>query len=150
MIYDILDNFKIYAETNKRLAVGFEWLTNLNVNTPDGRISILRDDVFAIVQSYLTFPPIEKKFETHIEHIDIQYIFEGQEIMYYAPSHSLILTEAYNLERDVAFYADPTECNHIACKAGQFAIFYPTDAHKPSCMLNKPSYVRKVVIKVKV
>ncbi len=149
MIYDLLTNYNLYSKANARLALGFEWLSKLNPKTLDGRIDIKGDEVFAIVQSYTTFPANEKRFETHKDHIDIQYIFEGEEMMYYEPVRNLTVTEAYNPERDVAFYADSAEFVSLPCKTGQFTVFYPEDAHKPSCILNKASYVRKVVVKVK-
>ena len=75
MIYDLLTNYNLYSKANARLALGFEWLSKLDPKTLDGRIDIKGDEVFAIVQSYTTFPANEKRFETHKDHIDIQYIF---------------------------------------------------------------------------
>ena len=38
----------------------------------------------------------------------------------------------------------------VQVRAGQYAIFYPDDAHIPSCAWGAPAEVLKVVVKVKV
>ena len=56
------------------------------------------------------------------------------------------VAEPYNAERDLGFFADrPTVWLPLA--AGQFAIFFPADAHAP---LAGEGPVHKVVIKVAV
>jgi YhcH/YjgK/YiaL family protein len=35
-------------------------------------------------------------------------------------------------------------------KAGMFAVFFPHDLHMPNVFIDKPAYVKKVVIKVAV
>ena len=150
MIYDFLANSSLYSPANARLAQGFEWLRKMDIKTEDGKIDILGDDIFAIVQSYNTYPQQERRFESHRTYIDIQYVFEGEEIMYYAPTNELKISEAYDTERDVAFYLDPKSIVAIPVKAGQFTVFYPEDAHKPCCITSISSYVRKVVVKVRI
>ena len=149
MIYDFLANSSLYSSAHARLAKGFEWLKKMDIKTEDSKIEIQGEDVFAIVQSYNTYPKEERRFESHRTYLDIQYVFEGEEIMYYAPTSELQVSEAYDTERDVAFYVDPQSNVAIPVKAGQFTIFYPEDAHKPCCMTSASKFVRKVVVKVK-
>ena len=54
-------------------------------------------------------------------------------------------------EKDVAFYKNIENASKLVLKDGDFAIFFPEDAHKPCCALNnEPSKVKKVVVKVAV
>jgi YhcH/YjgK/YiaL family protein len=115
----------------------------------DGRYDIDGDDVFALVQSYDTVPLSEKKYESHRVYADIQYIAEGSEIIYYAPTDELVPTMAYDAAWDCILYTDPAAATPLLMEPGRFAIFYARDGHKPGCVHNTASRMKKVVIKVR-
>lgn len=150
MITDVLANQALYRNLHPRFAVGLDYLLRFDPKTPDGRVDLDGDRVFALVQSYDTAPAKGKKFETHRQRIDIQYVAAGSELMYCAPIGAMKETEAYDPQRDAAFYADPAHATAIVCPPGSVTIFYPHDAHKGSCSLDTASFVKKVVIKVAV
>ncbi|MBW3631011.1 MAG: YhcH/YjgK/YiaL family protein [Gemmatimonadetes bacterium] len=74
----------------------------------------------------------------------------GRERMLYAPADTLDVQTPYIDEKDVAFYQDPPASSSLLVIPGQFAIFFPTDGHKPGCMAGGREAVRKVVIKLRV
>lgn len=89
--------------------------------------------------------------ETHEKFIDIQFIYEGEESMGWCPvSPDLEVTEAYDPDRDVAFYKSLVPESSIILTKGYFAVLYPIDVHRPCASVDEahPSKVTKVVIKV--
>jgi biofilm protein TabA len=150
MILDTLNHRSLYESLSPRLARGMEWLTNFSPTISDGRYEILGQDVFALVQSYSTVPPAERKYESHRDYIDIQYVAAGEEVTYYAPIEQLQVMAAYRPDKDVLFYAEPSQATPLQLGAGSYAIFYPQDGHKPGCINTAPSFIRKVVVKVRV
>ena len=87
-----------------RLARGLEWLRSLSPDMPDGRVPIEGDDVFALIQSYGTAPSAEKRFESHRNYIDIQYIAAGHEVIEHAPVALLTASTLYNPDKDFLLY----------------------------------------------
>ena len=54
----------------------------------------------------------------------------------------------YNEQNDITFFSGDKSFTQVV--EGMFAIFFPTDVHLPGIKVNEKSYVKKVVIKVKV
>lgn len=151
----ILDNLALwpqYAAISPRFKKGFEFLQKVNEQTPDGRSEIDGDDVFAIALRTSTTPVAGREYEVHRKYIDIQYIHRGREAMHWAPLAGLSkVTMAFDPEQDAALYSLTPEGQAIRVNQGQFAIFFPEDAHIPSChWADAAEPVFKVVVKVRV
>lgn len=149
MILDTLSQSASYQTLGPRFAAGLAWLAEFSPATADGRYDIAGDEVFALVQSYDTVPPSEKKYESHRVYADIQYIADGAEVIYYAPTAGLAPTMAYDETRDCLLYSDPAAATPLFMAPGCFAIFYAQDGHKPGCVHLAASRVKKVVVKVR-
>ena len=65
MVIDTLSHAGLYHSLGPGFAAGLEWLRTFQPATSDGRYDIKGDDVFALVQSYDTVPPAEKKYESN-------------------------------------------------------------------------------------
>lgn len=150
MIVDTLANAGRYRTVLARLQSGFDYLESFDPATPDGRYEIDGDRVFAMVQSYETAPSTEKRFETHRRNLDIQYIVSGRERLLHLDREGLEPSTQYDEKKDVIFYHDPAASSSILLGPGEFAVFFPSDAHKGGCMAGGRDAVRKVVIKVQV
>ena len=153
MIHDTLANAQRYHSLHPRFAHAFAWCQEANhLAKPDGRYPIHGDDLFVIVESGPTIAAPHKRFESHRRYIDIQVVLGGGEVMEWAPADNLAEHVAYNPEKDIRFHIEPARPNaRIALVPGEFAIFYPEDAHKPCCFLGAgPSAFRKAVFKVDV
>ena len=149
MILDTLDQAGPYRRLGPRFASGLDWLTTFSPTLADGRYDVAGDDVFALVQSYTTVPPAQKKYESHRVYADIQYVAEGSELVYYAPVAALSPTTAYDEAKDCLLYLDPPAATPLLLAPGSFAIFYPQDAHKPGCAHEGAGRIKKVVIKAR-
>jgi YhcH/YjgK/YiaL family protein len=149
MITDLIEHGRRYTSLSPRFAAAFDFLEKLPAGQPDGRCDIEGDNCFALVQSYITRPLAQGKFEAHRKYIDIQFIQAGRETMLWAPLAALRqVTEPYAAEKDVAFFATPPQWTPINLCAGQFAIFFPEDGHAPGLEYGGPAEVRKTVIKI--
>ena len=149
MIADTLAQSSRYATLAPRFAAAFEYLRHLSPDESLRRHDIDGDDCFALVQSYTTKPIAEAKFEAHRKYIDIQFIQSGQETLLWAPLAGLAETRGYDAEKDFALFGTPPIATPLRLRAGEFAIFFPEDAHAPTLELDGPCEVRKVVIKVR-
>jgi biofilm protein TabA len=149
MILDSLDSFAQYAPLGERFAEGLRWLHAFDPATPDGRVELDGDHLFALVQSYHTGPGAERRFESHRRHADIQFVAVGRERILHAYAADLAIEQEYDPETDLAFHAEPGASSSLLLNAGDFAILWPGDAHKPGCMAGGRDAVRKVVVKVR-
>lgn len=116
---------------------------------PAGRVEIDGDAMFALIQDYDTEPKAAKRPESHARYIDIQYVFAGRELLGYAPivaEHTV--TEDLFETKDVRFYGDVAQETDLLLGPGGYAVFYPTDIHRPGCAAGDTEKVRKVVIKI--
>lgn len=115
----------------------------------DGRVDIDGQHVFALVQRYETVMAVIPQFEYHRKYMDVQYIVSGEEIIGWAPSGRMVVTEAYDIERDICFgIVSKCEITPVYLQAGQLAVLYPEDGHAPKLAAGSPSPVIKIVVKV--
>lgn len=151
MILDRIENWGAYFTKETKLYAGIKFIMeHADKNTPDGRYDIEGDDLYAIVQSYTTDTPVNKKLESHKKYLDIQCLISGREIIGWIPAYKLEVMTPYLGERDVIFYQSNEYISPLLLTPGVFSVFYPLDAHMPGCFLDKPEFVRKIVVKVKI
>jgi biofilm protein TabA len=139
-----------YEVLGERIAAGLRWLRSMDASIADGRHAIDGDDVFALVATYETAPGTEKRFETHVRHVDLQYVADGHERILHAPATALTVETPYDDAADITFYAEPPFASSLLMRPGDLAIFFPQDAHKPGCMAGGRHTVKKVVVKVRI
>jgi biofilm protein TabA len=149
MILDTLQNAHHYEASHPLFAKAFKHLRELAVrdDLPDGRIECDGGSLFALVVRGTGKTPDKVRNETHRRYIDIQFTKDGSDRIGWMPVTECRDPQGYNEEKDVEFYTD-TPPAWIEVGAGQFAIFYPSDAHAP--MANTGKDLTKIVIKVAV
>ncbi|OOF52494.1 YhcH/YjgK/YiaL family protein [Rodentibacter trehalosifermentans] len=98
----------------------------------------------------LTTSPEETHLpEVHRQYIDVQYWHAGMERMCVATDRgNHQVAESYDAERDILFYTQVENEQELLCRPGNFAVFFPEDAHRIACKENETSRIRKVVVKV--
>lgn len=122
------------------------WLRALPADAALGTHEIIGQDLFASVQEYATVDRAAARFESHREHVDLQYTIAGEEGIDWCPRAGL--TPDGPFANDVQFWLPPvTAFTTLRNSPGRFAIFYPGDAHRPKVGIGSPR-VRKLVIKV--
>ena len=115
-----------------------------------GRVE-LGDGVFALEQAYIAKPRAEGKWEAHKVYIDVQVIVSGEELMEVTDVARLTVAEDHTPAKDILFFEQNRDGSVLRMRAGEIAVFYPVDAHKPSLAAGEPAaLVRKTVVKVPV
>jgi biofilm protein TabA len=134
------------------LAKGLTYLRETDFSKlPDGRHEIEGPGMVAIVQEYQSAPPEGCEAETHRKYIDIQYICRGTEVVGYGltgPGNEI--RDAYSGETDAVIYSKVEQEMTFVLTAGMYAVFFPTDIHRPCCQYERPEQVKKVVLKIAV
>lgn len=142
-----------YGQINPKLARAFEWLKNSDLKSlePDQVITIDGERINAQIQQYSSLSPEEMRFEAHRSFIDIQIVVSGSEVIYWAPLAQLgKISSPYDYDRDVVFFEDPEKSIALRLTAGDYAVFFPTDGHKPKCIAEREENIQKIVVKVAV
>jgi len=147
MIIDTIGNASLYRGMSDRLALALDYLkkTAFSGMRP-GRYELDGDRVYALVQHRDTRPRKGSLWEAHRRYIDIQYVFEGLELMGYANIRTLKVVEEYEESKEALMLRGKGD--FVTVPAGTFVIFFPEDAHMPSIALKEPQPVKKVVVKV--
>ena len=151
MIFDLLKNARTYRSLSPAFAAAFDYLTQTDLTAlPAGRYEIQGSDVYVMVQDAALKPWDEGRWEGHRRYADIQVVIAGEEIMGCRPADGLGEAVAYDPQADLIFFQE-AEGAALHVHAGEFAVFFPQDAHRP-CMLPEgcPRTVKKAVVKVRI
>ncbi|MBQ0067171.1 MAG: YhcH/YjgK/YiaL family protein [Phascolarctobacterium sp.] len=148
---DYIEKYAPYLDY--RIMRALEWIQTMDFNNlPEGEYEILGEDIFARISEYDTEAKENRGAERHEKYIDVQCILEGRETVYYTPYQITYKLDVHGeMKEDTLFYKDVKENNSVHLQAGDFAVFYPWEIHRPNChFADKPEHVKKVVVKVKV
>ena len=116
-----------------------------------GRHELSGDDIFFQVIDLTTKPAAENRPEVHRAYIDVQFLVRGTEKIGFAIDTGCnVVAEDLLAERDLLFYEAAENESEIVMAPGSFAMFFPSDVHRPACAVAAPSPIRKVVVKVRV
>jgi YhcH/YjgK/YiaL family protein len=147
MILDMLQNHRLYCGLGARFEPAFTALADGIAHRADGTYELAGADVRAIVQRYQTRPIEKCVWEAHRKFIDVQYIDSGAEQIGWIPTDQVTVRDPYNAEKDVEFF-NGDDGEFFTLSAGMFAIFFPTDAHRPCVQIDQSGSVLKVVVKI--
>ena len=150
MIIGTLAACERYYVLGERFRKALEFLKEHDVAAMEpGRYDIEGDDVFALVQEYVTKTIDDCTLEAHRVYADVNYVAEGFEYLGYAPlERAGTPAVEYDPATEAAFFEK--ECDFILLRKGDIAIVFPEDAHMPQKRALVPATVRKVCIKVRV
>lgn len=151
MILDHLSHAEQYLGLHAGFAAAFAFLRDATEAPRDpGTYPIDGTRVYALVQDYTTQDEDTLRWETHQRYLDIQYILEGEETIGWAEARCMKHSAPYNTEKDCTLAEGAQNATALRMTAGQFAILYPQDAHRPKCRSAAPCRVKKIVVKVEI
>lgn len=149
MVADTLKNYVLYAKLNPLLEAGFQAIEAcLSQPLPTKNQTIRVNNLDVVVQHYRSKDPSEKKYEGHRKNLDIQFIVSGKEMIYRENAEKLDPCTEYSPERDHLSFSDGVGPSALRLGSGDFAIFYPGDAHKTGCVWDEPCDVVKLIVKI--
>lgn len=147
MIVDRLENSTLYHHLGPRITQAFNYLKGNNfTDWSAGTYEIDGENMFAMMNLYNSHDRRKSELEAHKKYIDVQFLAAGTELIGYAPLKHQIPSTTYDETHDYMFFNEP--CSYIRMETGMFAIFFPSDLHKPGIFDESPSAVKKVVVKV--
>ena len=122
----------------------------LSADMPEGKCWIREPEIYADVSSYKTRSVHEGRLETHKRYVDIQIMLLGSERMDVTPPDALSPDTDYDEQKDIRFYKRvETPAVRLLMVPGNFAMFFPQDAHSPQLTPGSEALeVKKVVIKI--
>ncbi len=147
MIYDKIENLKIYQNTHEHFIDVLRFMNSEPVSTlPDGKYDINDQGSFAIIETYETKDVADCFIECHRKYIDVQVVIEGIENVGVC-HRSACDEDEYNEEKD--FQKLTGDAEMLTLGAGSFMVFYPDDGHMPKVRYRDNSdTVKKIVFKV--
>ncbi len=147
MIVSNLNNTERIESLHPLFKKLFDYVKSHDIlNTACGRIDIDGDNLYINNVNPECIPAEKQVLEVHREYIDVQILLEGKEtIGWKALEDSKDEVKPYQQDGDCALYSD-TPTSWINLEPGQFAIFFPEDAHAPVIGEGK---IRKMIAKVK-
>ena len=125
-----------------------EYKSICNIGLDECNKIVLDENSFVLEQAYITKDKKDCLFESHKKYIDIQYMFEGDEIMEVENIDNLTLVKEYNESLDYANYSQSNSASILKIKENELAIFYPQDAHMPCIKIDENKKVIKAVFKI--
>ena len=148
MIFDSTANATLYLSLNERFEKAFAYLIKTDlVAAEPGNYEIDGENIYAIVMERELKKADEALLEVHDRYIDIQLVAVGSESFGWRDRHTCASPRGeMDTAKDILFYDDRPK-SVVTLTAGQFAIFFPGDAHAP---LIGEGTVKKCVVKVRV
>lgn len=129
-------------------ALDFLRTTDFTALAP-GVVDIDGRNIFAQVLDLTTQTWDENRPEVHRRYLDIQFLAWGEEKIGVAiDTGNNEISESLLEQRDIIFYHGSENESFIEMTPGTYTIFFPQDVHRPACIKNKASAIRKIVVKV--
>jgi YhcH/YjgK/YiaL family protein len=148
LVIDCLSNHSWYRWISPVFQTAFSYFKTAEYEEQKKTSLPGHEEIRVLFLSYDTAPEEQRSFETHEKIIDIQYIVSGNEQIFWADPKSLSLIEPYNEEKDICFWKGNYQGSALF-HAGDFALFFPSDAHKTNCSIDdRNTAVKKIVLKI--
>jgi biofilm protein TabA len=140
------DSFYVAYHRNPKLwDAAFAFLKNENLDTlSPGKYPIAGEQVFASVTEAPSHNKDEVKWESHKNYVDLQYIIKGKELIGIADTSKAVIVKPYS--PDVINYT--AEGKYYVAGQGEFFLFFPNNAHRPTINVDGYNVVKKIVIKI--
>lgn len=149
MVHDRLEHIGMYLPMEYRSRIK-DFLVQLSVDMPEGRLELDGDAVYARIMSYPTKLATDCMIEAHDVYVDIQFTLIGGEGIGIFPRAELRETAADKGKDFHTFAPGMQPCLSVANLPGWFTMLFPHEAHRPQESLDgKCSVVKKGVIKIK-
>lgn len=124
------------------------WIQAMPRDQEPGIFEIRGKEIFVNVHGYETLPREECRFESHRKYVDLQYCIAGGECIDHASLARVEPATSYDAETDLLFHRPAVDFSILRMAPGDFALFWPDDAHRPKVQDGRNASVRKLVVKI--
>lgn len=143
-----------YKKNKAEWDAAFDFLKRDDLKTlAPGRYELTERGTYANIQELTTSKENPKKdvYERHEKYVDIQYMLEGEELIYISDLDSMKeKTREYDAENDYELYTGSTNPRPVVMNDTTFVVAFPGQPHHPGLAPQgtKPAKAKKVVVKV--
>ncbi len=130
--------------------VVYDFLSKTDMKAIEEKRHDLADGIYVNVESYNTYSFEERRYESHQIYLDVQLIVTGKENIVVEQVSNLTIDEAYDANRDVAFYNNNVPGEKVLMTEGEMLLLEPADGHMPCISVDESAYVKKAVFKIPV
>lgn len=132
--------------------IALDFLARTNFDQLEaGRYPIVGEHIYAQVLDLETQEKTTILPEVHRRYIDVQYLHAGVERIGVTPDLGTNkIAKDYDADRDILFYQNMENEVELIMRPGNFAVFFPSDIHRPACLDGQSTKIRKVVVKIEV
>lgn len=151
MILDNLSHAELYYATHPKMKAAFDFIKKaMAEDLPVGKYELDGRELFAMVQAYDSKPVEGTLFEGHKNYIDLQFVWQGEEVIEVIDLSRTEEKVAYNPDKDKYMLAATAPATPCYLTDGDFAIVFPHDIHNPGLApAGKIAPVKKIVVKIK-
>ncbi|MDE6118157.1 MAG: YhcH/YjgK/YiaL family protein [Duncaniella sp.] len=137
-----------YAANKELWDKMFKFLAETDLSTlQPGKVVIEEGRLWFNILEYTPKSAEETKIESHKNYIDLQYTYEGNELMGVAGKVTPI--NDYDPVKDRTNYSTDEEIVYSPAPADRFFLYFPCDMHQPSVRsMENPGVSRKIVGKI--
>lgn len=139
-----------YAKNKELWDMLFKYIatTDLSALEP-GKVVLVPGRLWINVMAYTPKPAEETAAEVHRKFIDLQYTFEGNELM--GLVNKVTPTGDYDPVKDVQKFTPAEPVSYVPAAPDRFFLYFPSDIHQPSVAAGEqPGVSRKIVGKIEV
>jgi len=148
MIIDKIENIELYFHLGERIKQALIYIRETDFSKFEaGKHNIDGDNLYVLVNEYITKDISECLMEAHKKYIDLQYMYNGCEKIACSILTNQEPTKNYDSENDYALY-NPIDYSMIKLESGTFALFFPEDLHMPGIINKIPKNIKKIVVKI--
>jgi biofilm protein TabA len=146
MILDNLSSLELYSGLGIRLSEISAYLDSIDQKAfVPGKKEITGNDLYSTAVIADGKGKDHASLEIHRQYIDLHYVIDGIDTIGWKPLCKCIHARStYDSEKDILFYDDKPE-EWINILPGNFAVFFPSDAHAP---LGGAGRVHKIIFKI--
>ncbi len=147
MIVDRLAAAALYAPMHPLFPQAFQAVRNVDpASAEPGVFPIVENELILMINRLTLKRPEKARLEIHNAMIDLHVPLSGEEVFAWKPRATLTEpAEPYDERKDARHYADAAD-TRFALQPGQFALFFPGDAHA-GCIGN--GELLKIVVKIR-
>lgn len=150
MIVDRIDRITDYYSLMPDFGEAVEFALSLFAK-PEGRYEyegLPKGKVYALIQEGMTQPYDGGRAEAHRKYVDVQFLLQGGEMVYFGDVRGMKEVVPYDDAKDIAFYEAGGQ--PVRIEEGMFYLAFPHDGHMPCRELEGPGRYRKIVLKIRV
>ena len=146
MIVDTLQNIGRYRGLHPNLDTAIRWLADHDITAlPNGRTGVDGDRVFIHVMDADLRPAGGAAFEAHRRYADLQIDLTGGE--HWGWADDAAPEGDFAPEKDFGLLTGSEQAGGVL-GGGRFVLFLPGEPHKPSCIQDNCTHLRKAVVKI--